>query len=309
MAAASVCVALLSAQSGGITAKDAKAKEALDAAYKALGGADKIGDVNSLVIKGTSTQLFSNGYISPSGIPLLSTPEKMEIRILLPDSFVIIRQMEMGVPSYRGVSHGIMIPPRRTEASTLNPETPGDVIRPEKIESFAKYMESNNDYDANIEIDKWSRFLMGLLMKAGSTPLTISSGSAPSVLTLTKNDDALGEIEFDSKTGCPSGIRYKNPEPPFAVLKGSQGLFKVAPGLKPEAAMDMIADLMGDGYEILQIHPKEDEMRFQNRFSVNGIMFPRVITTTESDRDVITEWRIEEVRINPELSLKDFEVP
>ena len=46
---------LLSAQSGGITTKDPKAKEAMDAALKALGGMDKIGGIKSLVIKGTET--------------------------------------------------------------------------------------------------------------------------------------------------------------------------------------------------------------------------------------------------------------
>jgi hypothetical protein len=50
------------------------------------------------------------------------------------------------------------------------------------------------------------------------------------------------------------------------------------------------------------------EIRFRDRFSVDGIMFPRVIhwlTPGMSDREI---W-IEEARINPSLSLEDFQVP
>ena len=95
MAAACVCAALLTAQSGGITTKDAKAKEAVDAAIKAIGGAGKIGDIKSLVIKGTWSRLPN---VRASGLG-------MEIRILLPDSFVQIRQFELGNPSYQGYYH------------------------------------------------------------------------------------------------------------------------------------------------------------------------------------------------------------
>jgi len=52
---ACLCTAFLTAQSGGITTKDPKAKETLDAALQAFGGADKIGDIKSLIIKGKAT--------------------------------------------------------------------------------------------------------------------------------------------------------------------------------------------------------------------------------------------------------------
>jgi len=52
MAAVCFCTVFLMAQSGGIVTKDQNAKEAVDTALKALGGADKIDGIKSLVIKG-----------------------------------------------------------------------------------------------------------------------------------------------------------------------------------------------------------------------------------------------------------------
>jgi hypothetical protein len=46
-------------------------------------------------------------------------------------------------------------------------------------------------------------------------------------------------------------------------------------------------------------------IKFQDRFSVNDIMFPRIITIT--DPMVVKELNIDDVQINPELNLKDFE--
>ena len=69
----------LSEQAGGVAAKGRKAKEALDAALEELGGADKIGGINSLVLKGIQTTLMNSNEISKY---------EFEIRILLPDSFV-----------------------------------------------------------------------------------------------------------------------------------------------------------------------------------------------------------------------------
>jgi len=93
-------------------------------------------------------------------------------------------------------------------------------------------------------------------------------------LSLPQPVGVMSQIEFDSKTGYPSVINYAE-----------------------------IPELAG-GITVY---------RFSNdRFSVDGIMFPRVIhldrTTLYGDK-VNYEMRIEEVRINPNLSLKDFEVP
>ena len=118
--------------------------------------------------------------------------------------------------------------------------------------------------------DMWSFFLIGLLAKEGPTPLTISSGSKPGVYTLmTKNDSEAGEIEFDEETGYPSIVRYR-----------------LSPG-----------------------QARYDVMRFEDRFSVNGIMFPRSVNVSST-----AEWwisgstrRIDEVLINPELTLTFFD--
>ena len=50
------------------------------------------------------------------------------------------------------------------------------------------------------------------------------------------------------------------------------------------------------------------DIQFKDRFPVDGIMFPRVIHwQIPGVRDM--ELWIQEVEINPNLSLKDFEVP
>jgi len=51
------------------------------------------------------------------------------------------------------------------------------------------------------------------------------------------------------------------------------------------------------------------EFYFRDRFPVEGIMFPRIITTAAPAASATSERRIEEVQINPKLSMKDFEVP
>jgi hypothetical protein len=112
----------------------------------------------------------------------------------------------------------------------------------------------------------WSRFLIGMFVKAGSAPTTFSSRSTPGVFNM--EGIASGEIEFDLKTGYPSVIKYSN----IGIMDGGN-----------------------------------NEMRFGDRFSVNGIMFPRVIVETTGTSK--KERRIAEVQINPKLSLKDFEVP
>ena len=198
-----LCVVLLIAQSVGIATKDAKAKEALDAAVKVIGVAGKIGEIKSLVIRGASIS---------QQVKSIDT----EIRILLPDSFVEIQHIAKSLdssqrmPSYRGVSQGTLIPPIST---ALNPYAfDGRKLSTEEIESFSKGLTNRINYNTSKAIDDWSRFLIGTLMKSGSTPITISSGAMPGIFSLTKKDGELGEIEFDPKTGYPSVIRYKNPE-------------------------------------------------------------------------------------------------
>ena len=281
--------ALLIAQSGGIAASDPVAKETMDAAIKALGGADKIGGIKSLVLNGTHRRITAPGTSRES-----SRMTEFEIRMLLPDSFALIKQpantdvwLIIGNnriapgPAATGVSQGKLI---RFPPAIVRIEGVGETVSSEQMEYFAKRMEINDSLSASEEADHWSRILTGMLMKAGSAQLTISSSSAPGAFILAKSEGALGEIEFDSKTGYPSIIKYNTPR----VVKLPDGGTQV----RPSRAGD-------------------NEIQFQDRFSVNGIMLPKVITlpkTTTSDGLLNTEeLLIEKVLINPDLSLKDFE--
>ena len=244
MVAVFLCAVFMTAAADGITTKDKNAKEAVDKAIKALGGKEKIDGIKSLVIKATFNPSSS------SGLP----PTDFEIRILFPDNILEINRLhgEATLMGYTGISKGKAIrpfPPQVDENSTR-----ADEMRVASYPSFVRTL---------------SRLVCGMVMKSGSIPVTISSGSKPGVfemLTQTGQkyyDSITNEIEFDAD-GYPSVIRFA-----------------------------------GDMGNI-------NEVRFGERFSVNGIMFPRIITDTQFPNPVI---RIEEVQINPKLSLKDFEIP
>ena len=112
-----------------------------------------------------------------------------------------------------------------------------------------------------------SLLLLGTLMKSGPVLLTISSGSQPSVFDLTANT---GQRRLD----MPGQIEF-DPE------TGYPSAIRVV-----------------DSYGGIA------ERQYRDRFPVNGIMFPRVITSNSSTGS--SEDRIEEVQINPKLSLNDF---
>jgi hypothetical protein len=260
-AAIGLCVAFLTAQSGGIITKDQKAKDAVDAALKALGGSDKIDGIKSLIIKGTGTlDITGRTAMAEAGT---STEYEFEIRMLLPDSFIqIVRYPESFVrisryerTEYEGISQEKLLTPQRIIVPP-GMNIPVPTQPPPAMERVLSLMTTAN----------WSRFLIGMFVKAGSAPTTFSSRSTPGVFNM--EGIASGEIEFDLKTGYPSFIKYSN----IGIAGG-----------------------------------ENNEMRFGDRFSVNGIMFPRVIVETTGTSK--KERRIAEVQINPKLSLKDFEVP
>jgi len=259
-AALCLCTIFLMAQSGGITTKDQGAKEAVDAALKVLGGADKIDGIKSLIIKGTQT--FENTE-SPTSVQLGLSPEPgstidFEVRILLPDSFLQIDRFS-GRTRYRGISKGKLLTPVIITDSREGTAKLVDNANP----AFARTVEMMQKVLLETAVAEWSHFLIGILLKSDFLPMTLSSGSTPGVFSIT--GDATGEIEFDPKTWYPSVVRYK------------------AAGI-------------GTGSRVMQ---------FNDRFSVEGIMFPRIITTADTGK---TERRIEEVQINPKLNLKDFEI-
>ena len=252
IAAVCLCAVLLMAQSRGITTKDPASKEAMDVAIKALGGTDKIDGIKSLVIKGVKS------FNSLAG--------EFEIRMLLPDNFIIIDRSSIST-NYSGVTRETAIPPMR-----IMTVSGGKIVEAPTTEEFAKLDEILINHNTNNRKDEWSYFLTGMLMKSGPMLFTLSSGVTSGKFSLTKNDSPAGEIEFDSKTGYPSIVRYK----------------------------EIILAPNGNKQEM------DRTIRFRDHFSVNGIMFPRIISSTNPR---VGDLRIDEVQINPALNLKDFEIP
>jgi len=282
-----LCAVLLMAQTGGIVTKGTAAKETADAALEALGGADKIGGIKSLTIKGTRT-VMSTGYskASPS--------HEFEIRMLLPDSFVQIYRFPSSI-RYIGITPAKLIslpsPPlvisKGSASADLLPDgrisANGAATDKALVKSFESFWKSQWNHLMNNRKDEWSYFLAGTLMKTGPTPLTVSSGSKPGVFALTKKDGVAGEIEFDSATGFPSVIRYKRID---RALFAAWDAFESGGNLGPGTPINIT-------------------IQFRDRFSIEGIMFPRVISITTGQE--MEELNIREVLINPNLSLKDFE--
>ena len=234
--------AILQAQSSVIKTKDQKAKETVDAALKALGGADKIEDIKSLIIKGKWTNDDTN------------KTDEFEIRVLWPDDYIHIRK-NSARPNKSGVSHGkILIP-----------------INPPPSERMLGFMLWR-------DMLKTTHVMMGMIMKPGSGEVILSSKTTLGVLDLALfplEEGLPTDFEFDKKTGYPSVIRHNE------------------------------SSSFGSGAIEYQFS--------HDRFSVGGVMFPRVIkeiitkSPYQGGRIVTEEWRIEEVLINPKLSLKDFE--
>jgi len=252
MVAVFLCAVFMTAAADGITTKDKNAKEAVDKAIKALGGKEKIDGIKSLVIKATMRSTASQPGIS-------ETPTDFEIRVLFPDNIIQINRHpeKKTVLGFQGVSKGKAVRPLPKQVDENS--TRADEMRAASYPSL---------------LQQSLRSVLGMIMKSGSTSVTISSGAKPGVFEMRINtgqkyyDNTPDEIEFDAD-GYPSVIRHLG-----------------------------IANLGGELRPI--------EQRFSERFSVDGIMFPRVITNNGPISSVV---RIEEVQINPKLSLKDFEIP
>lgn len=126
-----------------------------------------------------------------------------------------------------------------------------------------------------------AQIMMGTVLKPGVGQFIFSSSMtnpvALDMFLLPLAETNRTEIEFDSKTGYPSVIRHSE-----------SGQF-------------------GGGAVEYQFS--------SDRFPVGGVLFPRVIKQITNKSPYVgggietQEWRIEEVLINPKLSLKDFEVP
>lgn len=173
-------------RTNNITLNDQKAKDALDAALKALGGAEKIGEIKSLIIEGTES-IISDQF--------KSNPQKFEIVMLLPDNFIHGQSTDTGRRAFsQGISNGAMLPPMNLfplgkmkieEAEELKKNPPKPTA--EQIADMNTRVKVRQDY--------WSYYLIGLFAKAGPTPLTLSSGLTPGVFAMTQKDGEEGETE------------------------------------------------------------------------------------------------------------------
>jgi len=288
---------ILLSQPDGVIATDLKAEEAVAAARTALGGVDKIDGIESLVIKGKVIRaIFSSSTQSKNPGVMMKTDTfayDTEIRILLPDNFLQIDirpARDRGllndfIPStksttaYSGISQGKLLGPPSVQVFGS-----GGVVQPD-AETLARRQAN----DVRNQTDEWSRFMIGILAKSGPVQLTLLPSATPGVFNVEKQDEVLGEVEFDSKTGYPSLVRWKTPGPPPLNISGNLETFLAEWSNDPENMVD-------------------GEIRFRDHFSVDGVMFPRVVQWLIPGRRDMELW-IEEVQINPNLSLEDFQAP
>ena len=165
------------------------------------------------------------------------------------------------------------------------------VLFPDNLIMITQDQKGNNigylsNHSGNpLEINILRGILLGMIMKTDDMPLTISVNSN-NEFTLEKNDGLYGTINFDTKNKWPSNIehRYVGQVPVMTTLP--------------------------DGKTRLDIKPGNEEhvsIQFSERFTVDGVMFPKIIRSLiEGQRDRTLE--VTNVMINPPLTQKDFEI-
>ena len=183
-----LCAVFLQAQSNGITTKDAKAKEAVDAALKVIGGADKIDGIKSLLLSGTGTGA--------------SEPLEFDIRWLSPDNYFRFEKTFETTPYIHTTSRYYSVSNR--ELTTMSFADPAGTMNTAPMPRVSKEPDAVNGNLGFI-----ARLLIGTLMKVGPMPLTISSSSIPDRFVITTPVGELCEIEFDAQSKYPSSLRYK----------------------------------------------------------------------------------------------------
>jgi len=246
------------AQSGKITAKDQKATETIAAAIKALGGEKNINGINSLILIGTSKHLTNE------------IEQEIELRILLPDSFLLIsKRIDINSITYQGVSKG-----------ELRNASFDSAMRNVTVPRF----------NSDDELKRFACLLLGALLKSDPVaPLTLSSVANTSDKFIFENArGVLGEIEFDPGEKYPMLIKFKD-------------VLQLPPQMTQISATQRIFNPVPTG-------PGETTMLFKDRSAVNGVMFPKVIVW-ESGNSSIRELRFDKIQINPKLTLADFEIP
>jgi hypothetical protein len=260
---------ILVGQDGNISAKDKKSMDAVTAAHKSLGG-PKLDSMKSVVLKGSYVSgIFETRASTSKTTKIGETLCELEIRILFPDDFIQIRRC----PDWNGgtaVYYGISSGNVFNIFTTLQ-----DAVR------------SRMTTDASTALDEWNRLLVGMIMKSISTSLILSTGSTEDFIVERKNG-LLGTMVFDAKEKWPVKIDYKITTQVPVLSKDSGGRMVYAGDSKSEERSSYI--------------------QFSDRFSVDGMMFPKTITRVTSGEVEMT-MTINDVKINPSLSKKDFDIP
>ena len=166
------------------------------------------------------------------------------------------------------------------------------VLFPDNLIMISRYpTENSNGYfdtsnNSSVGTNILRGILLGMIMKSVNMPLTISAGST-NEFTVESKDGLFGVMKFDTNGKWPSSIEH--------TYKGSTPVLTKLP----------------NGKTRLSWEPSSEErafIQFSDRFSVEGVMFPKIIRSTmEGTLDRTLE--ITNVKINPQLTQKDFDFP
>ena len=260
---------VLVAQHGNISAKDKKSIDAMTEAHKSLGGST-IDNIDSLILTGSQISgVFETRASTSKMTRIMETVCEFEIRVQFPDDFIHIRRCP-DLMNGLVIYYGISNGSMFSDSATLQNE-----------------VLSRSTPDSSVALDEWNRLLVGMIMKNISTPLMLSTDSSDNFVI--KNEDRLlGTIVFDVKDKWPAKINYNVTALVPVLSKGSDGRMVYAGDSRSEE--------------------RSAYVQFSDRFSVDGIMFPKTITRVNSG-EVEVAMTINDVKINPKLSKEDFGIP
>jgi len=261
---------VLVAQQGNVSAKDKKSMDAVVAAHNSLGG-QKIDNIKSLVLTGSQISGIFETRASTS--KMTRTGEivcEFEIRVLFPDSFVQISRC----PDWNKGTIAYF--------GILN----GKVFN--IFTTLQNVVNSSTTQDtSDVALDGWNRLLAGMIMKGIGTPLVFSIDHHDNI-SIERKDGLLGTMVFDVKDKWPVKIDYNVTTQTPVLSKGSDGRMIYT----------------GDS----RTEERSAYVQFSDRFSVDGIIFPKTITRGDSDKVELT-MTINDIKINPNLSKEDFNFP
>jgi hypothetical protein len=269
LAALAMSGSAIVAQSGNIATKDDKSTAAVAAANKSLGG-KKADAIKSVILTGNG-----KGSIFQSAVNDFSTMNKVgeqsyEFEIRILFPGSFIKITRF--PDRDRIRHyGI-----------LN----GEIIDVSTTSQNKVLSRSGSAEDALKISSEWDRLLAGMIMKIGNMPLTIHVDASDNFIAENK-DGLLGTMIFDAKDKWPAKIDYKVKTQTPVISKNPDGSMNLT-GFKPEE--------------------KSAHIQFANRFPADGVMFPKTIKIIVPGM-VDETMTIDDVKINPNLSRKDFDIP